>query len=488
MQGLTGYAGVLLPGLDQQRLAGSTFTPISGIVGFTSDGRWLQFANFRPHLVAAFLEATGLTGDYNAAMTRGDSPDAVRELVLRRLHEKTLDEWMEILLSSDDIGIEPFRTPLEALDHPQMLHNRHVLDVVDPQLGKTRQLGPLVDLARTPALIRHGSPNLGEHTDTATFRPREHTDEAQPSVAPARGGPLAGVTVVELAWFFAAPFGTALLADLGARIIKVEGAEGDPHRYQNPLREFSGIKALQGKESVVVDYRTPEGREILHRLVASADMVMRNYRQQHSVETGDDYDSLHSVNPDQVYLYAGAYGSDGPYSTRPAFAPSMSVAAGQRANQLGWDQALHRNEQISFDEGMRRLSALQAWTGGPSLNGDAAAALTVGTAMLLGLVARQRTGIGQYLQTTMLCSNAYVVSDEFFDFDGKAAVAHHDENGTGALYRLYQASDGWYFSRRRARGVGRPRCRAARPRRDRPRRRCSLLDARSPNRQCRSTG
>ena len=152
VQGLTGYAGVLLPGLEQQRMAGSTFTPISGMVGFTSDGRWLQFANFRPHLVAAFLEATGLTRDYDAAMGRGDSPDAVRELVLRRLHEKTLDEWMEILLASDDIGIEPFRTPLEALDHPQMLHNRHVIDVVDPQIGKTRQLGPLVDLAQTPAL------------------------------------------------------------------------------------------------------------------------------------------------------------------------------------------------------------------------------------------------------------------------------------------------------------------------------------------------
>jgi len=447
VQGLTGYAGLLLPGLEKQREAGTTFTPISGIVCFTKDGRWLQFANFRPHLVAAFLEATGLTNQYRAAVERGDAAESVREIVLRRIHERTLDEWMDVFLRSDDIGVEPFRTPLEALNHPQALHNGQVVDVVDPRAGKTRQLGPLVSLERTPASIRHGAPGLGEHTDTAAFAARgpAGANAVPPVLTRSDGGPLAGVTVVELAWFFAAPFGTALLADLGARVIKVESADGDPHRYQNPLREFSGVKALQGKESVVVDYRTPEGKEILHRLVASADMVMRNYRQQHSVQTGDDYASLRSVNPDQVYLYAGAYGSDGPYATRPAFAPSMSVAAGQRAYQLGWAQALDRTEEITFDDGMRRLAKLQTWSGGPSLNGDAAAALTVGTAMLLGLVARQRTGIGQYLQTTMLCSNAYVVSHEFFDYDGHEPIVHHDENGVGPLYRLYPASDGWVF-------------------------------------------
>jgi crotonobetainyl-CoA:carnitine CoA-transferase CaiB-like acyl-CoA transferase len=71
--------------------------------------------------------------------------------------------------------------------------------------------------------------------------------------------------------------------------------------------------------------------------------------------------------------------------------------------------------------------------------------MVVGTAQLLGLVARQRTGIGQYAETTMLCSNAYVVSDDFFDFDGKKPTAHHDENGVSALYRLYPTSDGWVF-------------------------------------------
>ncbi len=214
-----------------------------------------------------------------------------------------------------------------------MIHNGHVIDVVDPALGKTRQVGPLVSLTKTPASPGPGAPELGQHSAHAAFEPSPSVPDGDEELPAA---PLAGVTVLELAWFYAAPFGTALLADLGARVIKIENVDGDPHRYQNPLREFSGVKALQGKESVVVDYRTPEGKEILHQLVAKADIVMRNYRQQNSVASGDDYESLASVNPDQVYLYAAAYGSDGPYSARPAFAPTMGVAAGHRAYQLGW--------------------------------------------------------------------------------------------------------------------------------------------------------
>ena len=413
-----------------------------GVIGFTSDGGWLQFSNFRPHLAAAFIEAIGLTDWYRAALERSDPPEVINEAVLRRLHERTLDEWMETFMGYDDVGVEPYRTPLEAMTHPQMIHNGHVVDVTDPVLGKTRQVGPLVALSKTPAEPGSGAPALGHDNRgvmfaSTAFEPAGH--------APLPSAPLAGVTVLELAWFYAAPFGTALLADLGARVIKVEGVEGDPHRYQNPLREFSGVKALQGKESIVVDYRTPEGKEILHRLAARSDIVMRNYRQQNSVASGDDYDSLRPVNPDQVYLYAAAYGSDGPYTTRPAFAPTMGVAAGHRAYQLGWAQALRGSEPLTFERGIEALVEQRRNGGGPTANADAAAAMVVGTAQLLGLVARQRTGLGQYVETTMLCSNAYVVSDDFFDFDGKIPTTHHNENGVNALYRLYPTIDGWVF-------------------------------------------
>jgi crotonobetainyl-CoA:carnitine CoA-transferase CaiB-like acyl-CoA transferase len=453
VQGLTAYElynwlGPQLPEeLANKPRVGSTFSPVSGLVGFTKDGGWLQFSNFRPHLVGAFLQAVGLAGYYAQAVERKDPPQVITETVLRRIHEKTLDEWMDVFLQSDDIGVEPFRTPREALAHPQMLHNGHVLELTDPALGKTRQVGPLVRFSRTPSVPTEGAAPLGSTPASSAFAvarpaPGEGRADAPKSHA---NGPLTGVTVLELAWFYAAPFGTALLADLGARVIKVESASGDPHRYQNPLPEFSGVKALGGKESIVVDYRTPEGRQILHQLVARSDIVMRNYRQQNSVATGDDYDSLAPANPDQVYLYAAAYGSDGPYTTRPAFAPTMGVAAGHRAYQLGWEHALEGRRPLSFEEGVDELAAQRLRQGGPTNNADAASALVVGTGMLLGLLARQRSGHGQYLETTMLCSNAYVVSDEFFDFEGLRPATRHDENGAGPLYRLYEAKEGWVF-------------------------------------------
>jgi crotonobetainyl-CoA:carnitine CoA-transferase CaiB-like acyl-CoA transferase len=123
----------------------------------------------------------------------------------------------------------------------------------------------------------------------------------------------------------------------------------------------------------------------------------------------------------------------------------MGVAAGHRAYQLGWAQALRQSSPIGFDEGVEALAEQRKNGGGPTANADAAAAMVVGTGQLLGLVARQRTGIGQYVQTTMLCSNAYVVSDDFFNFEGNEPTARHDENGVNALYRLYPASDGWVF-------------------------------------------
>ena len=229
------------------------------------------------------------------------------------------------------------------MDHPQVLYNGHAIDVEDPHVGPTRQIGPLVHLAKTPAQPKAGAPQLGADSADASFSQRSGVLGTDPLPV----SPLAGVTVVELAWFYAAPFGTALLADLGARVIKIENLEGDPHRYQGPIPEWAGLKGLHGKESIALDYRTPKGREVLDRIIARADMVMRNFRQAASVQTGIDYDRLAAVNPDLVYLYGAAYGAEGPYSLRPAFDPTMAVAAGMRAYQLGWDHAVSGGGSIT---------------------------------------------------------------------------------------------------------------------------------------------
>jgi len=273
LQGLTAFdlydwlAKLVPPSLMVRKgpagVGATVYPAISGLVAFTKDGRCVQFGNFLPHQLDAFLRATGLQEWYRDGVER--STEEVLSVARRRIHERTWDEWNEAFARESDIAGEPHRTTEEATRHPQLVHNGDVVEIDDQKLGRTRQLGALVRLARTPAR-------------------------------------LAGVTILELAWFYAAPFGTALLADLGARVIKVENLEGVPHRSQTGVEEFAGVKALQGKESIALDTSRPEGMEVLRRLVRRSDAVMRNFRQQAAVRMKIDYDALVGEKEDLVYL------------------------------------------------------------------------------------------------------------------------------------------------------------------------------------------
>src|SRR5262249_31801686 len=121
-----------------------------------------------------------------------------------------------------------------------------------------------------------------------------------------RKRPLEGITVLELASHYAAPYGVTLLGEMGARVIKVEPPTGDL------LRVLAGEvfpKAAQGKESIAIDLKTEKGRAIFYRLVERADALMHNYRPGAPEKLGLDYESVARVNPRLVYLYAGSYAS-----------------------------------------------------------------------------------------------------------------------------------------------------------------------------------
>ena len=308
LQGLTAFdlydwlAKLVPPSLMVRKgpagVGATVYPAISGLVAFTKDGRCVQFGNFLPHQLDAFLRATGLQEWYRDGVER--STEEVLSVARRRIHERTWDEWNEAFARESDIAGEPHRTTEEATRHPQLVHNGDVVEIDDQKLGRTRQLGALVRLARTPARLAESAPQPGEHDATARFPVAARTPApAGPRAVPA---PLAGVTILELAWFYAAPFGTALLADLGARVIKVENLEGVPHRSQTGVEEFAGVKALQGKESIALDTSRPEGMEVLRRLVRRSDAVMRNFRQQAAVRMKIDYDALVGEKEDLVYL------------------------------------------------------------------------------------------------------------------------------------------------------------------------------------------
>ena len=112
-------------------------------------------------------------------------------------------------------------------------------------------------------------------------------------------------TVIECATFVTGPYATALLADLGARVIKIESApDGGPYRYfaPDPVYSFNFAHLNRNKESLVLDLKAPKGKEICLELVKKADVFVENFRPGTAERLGIGYDALRAVNPKLIYL------------------------------------------------------------------------------------------------------------------------------------------------------------------------------------------
>jgi crotonobetainyl-CoA:carnitine CoA-transferase CaiB-like acyl-CoA transferase len=326
----------------------------------------------------------------------------------------------------------------EGLDHAQIIHNGNVITVADPDLGAIREVGPVADLETAPAHVVRSAPRLGVHNGDLI---------PGPPVSGGRGGtpahPLAGVTIVELGYYYAMPYGPAMAAALGARVIKLEDLRGDSMRWSFGNPEVTSVKTMQGKESLSVDLRSPEGRKIVHQVVRSADVFVNGFRPGVAERLGLSADTLRRLNPRLVYLHAAGYGPDGPYAHRPIYAGVASALAGQIVRHAGsWvDPELTQSFSI-----LEAQTILLPRLRGP-VDGDANAALAVLSSLLLGIYHQRRTGEGQFLSTSMICGNALAYSDDFNSYAGKPPLPLPDPefHGLHALYRLYQARSGWVF-------------------------------------------
>ncbi len=160
----------------------------------------------------------------------------------------------------------------------------------------------MVRLTVTPGVVERSAPRLDEH-GAALRAEGPLTPQVPAAEKPADDAPpLAGVTILELGTYYAAPYGATLLTDLGARVIKVEQLDGDPIRHIVPFPELGAVKVLQGKECVAVDIHTDAGREIVYDLVRRADALLLSFRAGVVERLGLDPESLLAVNPDLMYL------------------------------------------------------------------------------------------------------------------------------------------------------------------------------------------
>src|SRR5262249_43835398 len=138
---------------------------------------------------------------------------------------------------------------------------------------------------------------------------------------------LAGVRVVELARILAGPWIGQTLADLGADVVKVEGPKGDDtRRWGPPFLDREGERSAayfhacnRGKRSIVADFKTERGREIVRRLAAHSDVLIENFKVGGLAKYGLDYGSLRSLNRRLIYCSVTGFGQDGPYAERAGY-------------------------------------------------------------------------------------------------------------------------------------------------------------------------
>ena len=304
-----------------------------------------------------------------------------------------------------------------------------------------RQLGPLARLTDTPGSIQGPAPVLGANTDEILNGSRiVPVQNSGTAILPEYT--LEGITVLDLASVIAGPLACALLREMGARVIRIEPPDGDFGRKNQ--HGLLTQRTMAGTESISVDMKTPEGLKIVQELCAKADILVHNMRPGTTDRLGIGYEEVSQYNPGMIYVYAGGYGDSGPYSHRPAMHPIPGAICGGAMAQLGRDVLPDESTAMSMSD-LKDVARMlgRANEGNPDPNSS----MVISAACLLGLYARQQTGKGQYIVSTMIAANGYANADDFFDYEGKPDRHIPDGDGYGphALYRLYKAADGWVF-------------------------------------------
>lgn len=239
-------------------------------------------------------------------------------------------------------------------------------------------------------------------------------------------GPLARFKVIDLSRVRAGPTCARQLADWGAEVIKVETPESvEPGEGLGGPRHGPDFQNLhRNKRSLTLNLKEPEGREILLKLIADADVLVENYRPDVKTRLGIDYAALRKINPRLVYGSISGFGQDGPYVSRPGF------------------------DQIA--QGMGGLMWITGLPGqGPVRAGIAVADLTAGIfcamGILVALLEREESGEGQWVQSSLLESQIAMLDFQAArwliagDVPGQSGNDHPTSMPTG----VFETSDGY---------------------------------------------
>jgi len=243
--------------------------------------------------------------------------------------------------------------------------------------------------------------------------------------------PLEGLKVIELARILAGPWAGQTLGDLGAEVIKVEAPEGDDTRqWGPPFVERENDKTAsyfhscnRGKSSVIVDFRTDEGKAVLIELVSDADILIENFKVGGLKKYGLDYESLAKVNPKLIYCSITGFGQTGPY-----------------AHRAGYDYII---------QGMSGFMSITGEPdGAPQRAGVAITDIFTGvyatSAILAALHMRARTGKGQHIDMSLLDSAVCVMANQALNYltTGNPPQRTGNYHPNLTPYQVFECRDG----------------------------------------------
>ena len=390
----------------------------------TADG-WLFIGALTPAFLVKLmtvLERTDLLADPRLQGTPlGFGVPEIKDFVRRELDPilatRTTAEWLAIL-GEADIPCGPVRTRAQALRDSDARELGLVVPLEDPGLGPTWQPGAPALFSDTPA--PEPRPACAPGADTAAVRaaaPAWRRPSPGPGGRPPRAC-LEGVRVLDLASFIAGPFCPMLLADLGAEVLKIESADGDPFR----MTAFGFVGWNRGKRSLVLDLKRAEGREVFLDLARRADVVVDNFRAGVMERLGLGWETLRGVNTRLIHTSITGWGASGPLATRPGFDPIFQACSGLMAAQGGADDPVFH--MIAYN--------------------DYSAGALGALATVAALIARERTGRGQRVDVSLF-RTSYIMQAAEMILEGYAAppAGGRDFLGPCACRRLYACANGW---------------------------------------------
>lgn len=323
-------------------------------------------------------------------------------------------EWLADLWASD-IPVQA-DVPMGAIYRDeQAIANGYVIDVEDPDLGRTQQPGVPCSV-EPPMRVQSAAPAFGTTPisiwDDVPAPRRERAADCLP---------LEGVHIVDFGSFVAGPLAPMILGDLGAEIIKVEGTGGDVMRRV----EGAFLGAQRGKRSLALDLKSPDAANVVERLVRWADIVHHNIRMPAARRIGLASEQVMAIRPDLIFCHVSSYGPVGPRKDWPGYDQLFQA-------QSGWEfeGAGEGNPPMWHRFGMM----------------DHQAALASALAMSLALYHRDRTGEGQVAAGSLLGASILTVSETIVLDDGTLSPFRRldaGQLGVGPERRLYAVKDGW---------------------------------------------